>query len=160
MMDWTDIAIRLSTATVIGMALGLNRDLHGKPTGMRTLGLVGLGSSLAVTAVLDPTIAPSDALNAVSRVVQGILTGIGFLGAGVIVRGSGEARVRGLTTAACTWLTASLGIVCAVAAWTVIAIALPLLFFVLLAGGPIEKAIRARFGKPEASDMFGRGPPP
>jgi putative Mg2+ transporter-C (MgtC) family protein len=160
MMEWTDIAIRLSTATVIGMALGLNRDLHGKPTGMRTLGLVGLGSSLAVTAVIDPTIPLGDALNAVSRVVQGILTGIGFLGAGVIVRGSGEARVRGLTTAACTWLTASLGVVCAVAAWTVIAIALPLLFFVLLAGGPIEKAIRARFGKPDGTDTSGREPAP
>ena len=95
MMDWTDIALRLAAATAIGMVLGLNRDLHGKPTGMRTLGLVGLGASLAVTAVIDPSIAPSDALNAVSRVVQGILTGIGFLGAGVIVRGSGEARVRG-----------------------------------------------------------------
>lgn len=160
MGEWTDIAIRLVAATAIGMALGLNRDLHGKPTGMRTLGLVGLGAALAVITVVDPSIPRPDALNAVSRVVQGILTGIGFLGAGVIVRGSGEARVRGLTTAACTWLTACLGIVCAVAAWRVIALGVPLLFFVLLAGGPIEKTIRARFGKPDGSDISGRGPVP
>ncbi|MDC7785474.1 MgtC/SapB family protein [Rhodoplanes sp. TEM] len=147
-MDWTDIALRLAAATVIGMVLGLNRDLHGKPTGMRTLGLVGLGAALAVMAVIDPTVGRGDGLNAVSRVVQGILTGIGFLGAGVIVRGSGDARVRGLTTAACIWVTASLGAACAVAAWPVIAIAVPLFFFVLVAGGPIEKALRARFGRP------------
>ncbi|RAI34035.1 MgtC/SapB family protein [Rhodoplanes roseus] len=158
-MHWTDIALRLTAATAVGMTLGLNRDLHGKPTGMRTLGLVGLGAALAVMAVVDPTLPPTDALNAVSRVVQGILTGIGFLGAGVIVRGSGEARVRGLTTAACTWLTASLGVVCAVAAWPVIAIAMPLLFFVLLAGGPIEKTIRARFGRPNGDDPSQRPPP-
>lgn len=156
-MDWTDIALRLTAATAVGMALGLNRDLHGKPTGMRTLGLVGLGAALAVTAVIDPSIPPGDGLDAVSRVVQGILTGIGFLGAGVIVRGSGDARVRGLTTAACIWVTASLGAVCAIAAWPVIAVALPLLFFVLLLGGPIEKAIHHQWGRPDESEP--REPP-
>ncbi|MBK5957718.1 magnesium transporter [Rhodoplanes elegans] len=157
-MDWTDIALRLTAATVVGMILGLNRDLHGKPTGMRTLGLVGLGAALAVMAAVDPSIQEQDRLTDVSRVVQGILTGIGFLGAGVIVRGSGDARVRGLTTAACIWVTASLGATCAVAAWTVIAIALPLLFFVLLAGGPIEKSIRARYGTGRP-DGDASGPP-
>ncbi|EJW09707.1 MgtC/SapB transporter [Rhodovulum sp. PH10] len=144
MTEW-DIALRLAVATAIGMVLGLNRDLHGKPTGMRTLGLVGLGAAIAVIAVIDPAL-PGGHPDAVSRVVQGVLTGIGFLGAGVIVRGTGEAQVRGLTTAACTWVTASLGVVCAVAAWSVIATALPLLFFVLLLGGPIEKGLHARFG--------------
>jgi uncharacterized membrane protein YhiD involved in acid resistance len=50
-MDTLDIALRLSAAALAGVALGLNRDLHGKPTGVRTLGLVGVGSALAVLAV-------------------------------------------------------------------------------------------------------------
>ena len=77
-MGWLDIVLRLGSAILIGGAIGLNRDLHHKPTGMRTLGLVALGSTLAVLAVAgDPA--------AVSRVIQGIITGIGFLGAGVIL---------------------------------------------------------------------------
>jgi putative Mg2+ transporter-C (MgtC) family protein len=53
MLDWTDIVSRLGAAMAIGGALGLNRELHNKPTGLRTLGLVGLGSALAVLAVAD-----------------------------------------------------------------------------------------------------------
>jgi len=80
-MDTLDIAIRLGAAVIVGGALGINRDLHSKPTGLRTLSLVGLGSALAVMAVTG-----SGDINAVSRIIQGILTGIGFLGAGVIMR--------------------------------------------------------------------------
>jgi MgtC family len=69
-----------SAATLVGAVLGLNRDLHGKPTGVRTLGLVCLGSALAVLSIQDGS--STDA----SRIVQGIMTGVGFLGAGVIVR--------------------------------------------------------------------------
>jgi hypothetical protein len=65
----------------IGGALGVNRHLHKQPSGLRTLSLVGLGSALAVTAVTN-----SGEINAISRIVQGVLTGVGFLGAGVIFR--------------------------------------------------------------------------
>jgi putative Mg2+ transporter-C (MgtC) family protein len=102
-MDTLDIALRLGTATLIGIALGLNRDLHGKQTGVRTLGLVGLGSALVVLAFGWASSAYA------SRVVQGIVTGIGFLGAGVIVRNEQGRHVHGLTTAACVWLTACYG---------------------------------------------------
>ena len=78
-MDTADIVIRLGLAALAGIALGLNRDFHDKPTGVRTLGLVGLASALVVIAVGH---GDGDA----SRVIQGIVTGIGFLGAGVIVR--------------------------------------------------------------------------
>jgi putative Mg2+ transporter-C (MgtC) family protein len=80
-MDIIDIVVRLGAAVVVGGALGLDRDLHGKPTGVRTLSLVALGAALAVMAV-----ARNADINAISRVIQGILTGIGFLGAGVIMR--------------------------------------------------------------------------
>jgi putative Mg2+ transporter-C (MgtC) family protein len=142
-MDWIETALRLSAATLIGGALGLNRDLHGKPTGVRTLGLVGLASAIVVVAVVN--VRPgSDDFNAASRVIQGILTGIGFLGAGVIVRGAGIKRVHGLTTAACTWLTACLGTVCGFAPAPVIVIALILTAVVLIFGGPVERWFHAR----------------
>ena len=138
-MDWIEIALRLTAATMIGGALGLNRDLHGKPTGLRTLGLVGLGSAMVVVAVVNTTPAGAADFSAASRIVQGILTGIGFLGAGVIVRGVGKTRVHGLTTAACTWLTACLGTVCGFAHAPVIVIALVLTILILVFGGPIER---------------------
>jgi putative Mg2+ transporter-C (MgtC) family protein len=105
-MDTLDIALRLGTATLVGVVLGLNRDLHGKVTGVRTLGLVCLGSALAVLSV--HAVNGTDA----SRVIQGIVTGVGFLGAGVIVRNNKGRHVHGLTTAACVWVAACIGAAC------------------------------------------------
>ncbi|MGB6542565.1 MAG: MgtC/SapB family protein [Xanthobacteraceae bacterium] len=136
-MDTLEIALRLGLATLVGAALGLNREIHGKPTGVRTLGLVGLGSALAVMAAT----ATGD-IAAPSRVMQGIVTGIGFLGAGVILRPVGKSRVHGLTTAACTWLTAAFGIACAVSEWRFVLIGVVLAFAVLLLGGRFEKIVQ------------------
>ncbi len=72
-MDTLDIALRLCAATLVGIVLGLNRrDLHGKPTGVRTLGILCLGSAVAVLSIHAVT--GTDA----SRVIQGIVTGVGF----------------------------------------------------------------------------------
>ena len=110
MLDWTEIILRLCVAALAGGAIGLNRDLHGKPIGLKTLSLVSLATAMLLTLVhSDDVRIVSDAG---SRVVQGIVTGIGFLGAGVIVHAGGHFRVRGLTSAACTWLAACIGIVC------------------------------------------------
>ena len=136
-MDTLEIALRLGLATLVGAALGLNREIHGKPTGVRTLGLVGLGSALAVMAA-----ASTGDIAAPSRVMQGIVTGIGFLGAGVILRPVGKSRVHGLTTAACTWLTAAFGIACAVSEWRFVLIGVVLAFAVLLLGGRFEKIVQ------------------
>ena len=145
-MDLFEIILRLAAATLVCVALGLNRDLHGKPTGVRTLGLVGLGSALAVMAV-----GQTDSANA-SRVIQGIVTGIGFLGAGVIVRGGIKHHVRGLTTAACVWLTACAGAACGLGEWHLLAGGVPLMFVVLLLGGPFERWVHRHWpgeDKPE-----------
>jgi putative Mg2+ transporter-C (MgtC) family protein len=138
-MSTLEIFCRLLAATMVGGLLGLNRDLHGKPTGVRTLGLVGLGSALAVLAGSQV-----GGVGDTSRVIQGIVTGIGFLGAGVIVRAGSGFHVQGLTTAACTWLTACFGVTCAVGDWTIVAMGVALAFGVLVAGGPIEKMLRHR----------------
>ena len=135
MTDLAEIILRLGGATLIGAAIGLNRDLRGKPIGVRTLGLVGLASAMAVLAV-----APDGGdFNPVSRVIQGVLTGIGFLGAGVIVRREVGKAIHGLTTAACTWTTACIGLVCGLAAWPVVATGVALVFTLLIFGGPLER---------------------
>jgi putative Mg2+ transporter-C (MgtC) family protein len=142
-MDTLEIALRLFAATAAGALFGLNRDMHDKQTGVRTLGLVGLGSALAVMAA-----ARIGNEGDVSRAIQGIVTGIGFLGAGVIVRPATGSRIHGLTTAACTWLTACVGVACAVAEWRAVAIGLALAFVVLVLGGPFEKWVRRRWPSP------------
>lgn len=143
----TEIAIvlRLGAATLIGALIGLNRDLHGKPTGVRTLGLVGLGAALVVLASMDFRTGPELDANPVSRAIQGVLTGIGFLGAGVIVRETSGRRVQGLTTAALIWLTACLGVVCGLGAWPVAGVALVMILLLLAVGGPLERSLHARW---------------
>jgi putative Mg2+ transporter-C (MgtC) family protein len=136
-MSTLEIFCRLLAATLVGGVLGLNRDLHGKPTGVRTLGLVGLGSALAVLAGSQV-----GGVGDTSRVIQGIVTGIGFLGAGVIVHARDGFHVQGLTTAACTWLTACFGVTCAVGDWAIVAMGLALAIAILIVGGPIEKYLR------------------
>ena len=103
------VAIRLAAALVVGAVLGINRDLHRKPAGLRTLALVSVGSALLVLMGLDLNHGNSDS---VSRIVQGIVTGVGFLGAGVIIHHEAEQRVEGLTTAASVWVAAGLGAAC------------------------------------------------
>ena len=90
-----ETAIRLRAALILGGMLGLDRELHGKPAGLRTYALVSLGAAVATIVVLE---SPNHSLaidpNAIGRVVQGILTGIGFLGAGVILRDPKRSRNR------------------------------------------------------------------
>src|SRR3984893_6524121 len=139
MIDLTEVVLRLGAATLIGAAIGLNRDLHGKPIGVRTLGLVGLASAMAPLAVLSNAGEGVNSADAASRVIQGVLTGIGFLGAGVIVRRNIGDRVHGLTSAACAWTTACLGLVCGLAAWPIVATGVVLVFVLLAFGGPFER---------------------
>jgi putative Mg2+ transporter-C (MgtC) family protein len=147
----TEVVIRMLCAVAIGCIIGIDRDLHGKPTGIKTLGLVSLGSCLATLAAMGfATQTPQSALTDVSRAVQGIVTGIGFLGAGVIIQNPHEHRIRGLTTAASIWVTAAVGIVCGLGAWLVAVIATAILIVLLTAGRVIEKALHRRWMcKPE-----------
>src|SRR6476659_7889705 len=104
-MNLADIGIRLTVAAVIGCMIGLNRFAHHRFIGVRTLGLVSLGAAALVVAALE-TGSGSDQLAAASRIIQGIVTGIGFIGAGVIVQGERGHKVHGLTTAATVWVSA------------------------------------------------------
>ena len=152
MLDSSEILLRLGAATLAGGLIGLNRDLHGKPIGLRTLGLVGLATATVV--VLAETLGNAEkAPDAISRVIQGILTGIGFLGAGVIVHRENRSRVQGLTSAACTWLTACIGIVCGAGQWRIVAVALAITFLVLLFGGGVERRLHRALGGKETPEQ-------
>ena len=143
-METIDVILRLGAAVLAGAALGLNRDLHGKPTGVRTLGLVGLGSAMAVLAVYNTHDASAE-----GRVIQGILTGIGFLGAGVIIRTNQGQQIHGLTTAACAWLTACIGVTCGAGEWRIALVSVFFAFLLLLIGGRLEKALHSRLSQPD-----------
>lgn len=145
-MDTTEIALRLGIAAAAGAMLGLNRDLHNKPTGVRTLGLVGLASALIVIAVGGNS-------GDISRVMQGIVTGIGFLGAGVIVRAERGKRVHNLTTAASVWLTACAGAASGGGQWKPVLIAAPFAVVLLSFGGRFEKLFHQRMPEPEEHDV-------
>ena len=145
MVSLADIGLRLFVATAIGCMIGLNRFAHHRFIGVRTLGLVSLGAAALIVDALE-TGSGSDQLAAASRIIQGIVTGIGFVGAGVIVQGGRGHKVHGLTTAATVWVSAVAGILCGLGAWRVTLIVSVLVAVVLVAGGPIEKLLVRRYG--------------
>jgi putative Mg2+ transporter-C (MgtC) family protein len=100
------VCFRMVLAAALGGALGYERQSKGKSAGVRTHMLVGLGAALFVMA---PSLRGFEA-EPLSRVIQGIVAGIGFLGAGAIVKGRPGEEIYGLTTAASIWMTAAIGI--------------------------------------------------
>jgi putative Mg2+ transporter-C (MgtC) family protein len=102
----TRLCLRLLIAVILGGILGYERERTGAAAGFRTHMLVALGSALFVLVPLQAGTDISD----MSRVLQGVIAGIGFLGAGAILKSSDDQQVRGLTTAASIWLTAAVGI--------------------------------------------------
>lgn len=104
--EWARIVIRLTAATLFGAAIGLQREKVGKPAGLRTHILVTVGTALFVMTCSVYGM-NSDGL---SRVIQGIVTGIGFIGAGSILKLEKERDIQGLTTAAGVWMTSAIGV--------------------------------------------------
>jgi putative Mg2+ transporter-C (MgtC) family protein len=149
--DQMEMTLRLFGATVAGMVIGINRDIHNKPIGMRTLGLVSLGAAIVILSgsVYEGLHFGQDA---VSRVVQGILTGLGFLGAGSILRAKDGTEVQGLTTASTVWIAAALGVTAGLGAWF-ITIAGTLVTLVLLTYGTrLERRLIRVFGKSNSTE--------
>lgn len=137
-----DIGLRLGAATAVGVIIGVNRDLKEKPAGMRTLGLVALGAAVIALAAIqyDGMVGHPDALSRVIQgVLQGIMTGVGFIGAGAILRDAQAQRIEGVTTAASVWVTAALAVACAFAAWRIVVIGLALTLILLVVFAWFEK---------------------
>lgn len=142
-----ELLMRLGVAALLGLILGLDRELRGKSAGMRTHMLIALGA--ATTAVVTMEI--YDALHAdfpetradPLRVIEGVMTGVGFLGAGAIIRAGGN--VRGMTSAANIWICGAIGLACGTGLYLVAGIAFAFAFVILTGLWFVE----ARFEKSE-----------
>jgi putative Mg2+ transporter-C (MgtC) family protein len=152
--DLREVFFRLGAAVVIGGILGINRELRHKPAGMRTHALVALGAALItlIAVQLSPDRTAVDG-NIVVRSIQGIVTGIGFLGGGVILRSQDQTMVRGLTTAASIWVVAALGIACGVGFWQMALIAMGFSLLILVVGEPLEHFLHKLLPEREEDEL-------
>ena len=140
-LSYADVFVRLTAAVAVGGAIGLDRELRRKPAGLRTMALVALGSAVYVLAALDSGGGVS--YDAGSRAIQGVVTGVGFLGAGAILRGDQESSVKGLTTAASIWLAAASGVACGLGQWPLV-VGGALLGVLVLILSPVERILHNR----------------
>ncbi len=146
---------RLLLALGCGVCLGLNRDLHHKSAGVRTFSLVSVGTALVTLAAAHVTGADGAT---VGRVIQGVLTGIGFVGAGVIFHNSKGKAVAGLTTAAAIWFTAVLGVACGLGHFALVLMGLIASLMILVIGRPIER-VAEKLTRSSAQPAAGEEPP-
>ncbi|HXC70864.1 MAG TPA: MgtC/SapB family protein [Pyrinomonadaceae bacterium] len=134
------VLIRVIAAMLLGGIIGMQREKARKPAGLRTHMMVCLGTAVVVLAC----IASSMDTSALSRVVQGIVTGIGFIGAGSILKLSEQREIRGLTTAAGLWVTAAIGVAVGLGSLGLALIGTALTLLVLGVVGAIEARIEKR----------------
>jgi putative Mg2+ transporter-C (MgtC) family protein len=148
------LAVRLLAATLLGAAIGLQRERAGKPAGLRTHILVALGTTVFVMAGAGAGMS-SDGL---SRVIQGIITGIGFIGAGSILKLEREQDIQGLTTAAGIWMTAAIGVAVGLGSLGVALLSTFLTLIILSLVGSFEHRIEKKLAAESTdSDQPGRG---
>lgn len=145
MVDWAQlvrIAVRLLLSAGLGAVVGLQREQTGKPAGLRTHMLVALGATLFVLAPLEMDVSMSD----IGRVIQGVATGIGFIGGGAILKLSAEREVRGLTSAAGIWITAAAGVAVGLGRLAIAALSILLTWIILAIIGRAERRIERNRG--------------
>jgi putative Mg2+ transporter-C (MgtC) family protein len=144
MFDDLSVVLRLLAAAAAGIALGLQRDVDDKSIGMRTLALVSLGAAMVAVATLRyPAIGtdPNASARVLQGLLQGLMVGVGFIGAGVIMRDASSNKVHGLTTATTVWIAAALGIACGLADWLVVATGLVLALTILIVLKMVERRL-------------------
>jgi len=143
------VSVRLLMAGALGFALGFERETHGKAAGARTHMLVAMGSALFVLA---PQLSGTSIAD-MSRVVQGLVAGVGFLCAGAILKnGNGDQPVKGLTTAAGMWMTAAIGMACGLGRETTAVIATVLALVVLALVPHFSRGLNGMMGRPADGD--------
>jgi putative Mg2+ transporter-C (MgtC) family protein len=132
-IDWLTLTFRLGLALFVGGAIGWNRQARNKAAGLRTHMLVSLGAALFVLVPLH--VDPTHQSDAISRSIQGIATGIGFVGAGEILQSSrrraGKPVVTGLTSAVAIWVAAALGVIAGCGLWQLALVGTLFVLFVL-----------------------------
>jgi putative Mg2+ transporter-C (MgtC) family protein len=151
------VIIRLLAATLLGAVVGLERERAGKPAGVRTHMLVSLGTAVLVLACSGVGMD----LEGVSRVIQGIATGIGFVGAGSILKLSEERDIQGLTTAAGIWMTAAIGVAVGLGSLGVALLSTLMTLIILALATPLEIGVgKRRAAKGDHNEAAGRHPEP
>ncbi len=148
--SYSEILLRLGLALLAGVILGLNRWMHHKSAGIRTHSLVAIGAALVMLLVGS---FPGSDVHASSRVIQGLITGIGFLGAGVIIHQGHSQTVHGLTTAASVWACAILGATFGAGFYMLGVSATSAILLILILGGPIEHLARTYLGIRRESEI-------
>lgn len=144
--------LRLVLACVLGAAIGVNRELRGKPAGLRTHALVALGAALMTLIALSLTTTDQmDRYGATSRVIQGLVAGIGFIGGGVILRREQTNEVHGLSTAASIWIVSALGVATGCGLWLASTTSALLALIILWFGEKIDRNLR-RSGRAAPGD--------
>lgn len=133
-MSWWEFVTRLGVALLVGIVIGLDRELRKKAAGLRTYMLVSFGAAVFVLVPIQLGIV-QESVETLSRVIQGIITGIGFVGGGVILQrprdNSEKSPVQGLTSATAIWTTAALGIAAGCGLWQLSLIGVGISFFIL-----------------------------
>lgn len=146
-----DVVLRLVVAAVAGAVVGWNREREDKPAGLRTHMLVSLGSAVFTVAMLDMMRAGGHSGDP-SRIVQGIATGVGFLGAGSIMQ-SGR-TIRGITTAAGIWVVSAIGMACGAGQYVICLASVLLTLAILSLVVRLERRIQpARPASPPGSNQ-------
>jgi putative Mg2+ transporter-C (MgtC) family protein len=138
--DTLALAARLALATLLGAALGVNREISLKPAGLRTHALVSLGAALVTIVGLQLGQAGGD-VAAPGRIIQGLVAGIGFIGGGVILHRRDAQAVHGLTTAASIWIASGTGVAVATGLWRAALAAVILSLIVLSLGRTLDNAL-------------------
>jgi putative Mg2+ transporter-C (MgtC) family protein len=139
----TDLVARLAIAAALGAAVGLDRELHQKAAGLRTHAMVSLGAALMTIVGLGFRIDGSAADGAsASRVMQGIIAGIGFIGGGAILRREEAQIVEGLTTASTIWVVAGVGMAAGVGQWQTALVTVCFTLLLLTLGGVVDRTVR------------------
>ena len=136
------VVIRLLAAMILGGIIGIQRERSGKAAGFRTQMMVCLGTAVFVITCSSVGMA----FDAMSRVIQGLVTGIGFIGAGAILKLEGEEEIQGLTTAAGIWMTAAIGITVGLGAVGIGLISTILALSILALAQPVEDFLLKRSG--------------
>lgn len=135
--DMVTLALRLALATLLGAAVGLNRELSLKPAGLRTHALVALGAALLAHTGIQLGGSSTDGA-AASRIIQGLVAGIGFIGGGVILHRADMQMVEGLTTAASIWIVAAIGVAVGTGLWRAALITVCIALVILAVGHRVD----------------------
>ncbi len=149
-LTWLDVFIRVTVSVLIGMAIGIERELSNHPAGMKTHALVCLGAAITtmISAEMCYSLLGNNALDAsskvdMSRIASGVVSGIGFIGAGAIIKSKDGSVVTGITTAATVWISGCMGLAIGMGYFRIIAIAMLAILFTTIT----LKALENRFIK-------------